>query len=543
MAEQTTRIRLLTYSHESTWNSAKTVTAASGATTTVTSAASLTDTVLNKYQGSLWKCTADPVDGTNLDLYRKCDGFDPTAAPTADTAYFQGDEWAGAAAINDTFSFYFVPRIQEGSIERNDVFGERNDYHRDSFDKFPDVRIRTEADVSFVTELTGMGFKATQDAVAAAPAPAPSTTTFSVTNGSDFSAGQSVLIDNATDGLVRRYISSVTTNAIVVTPAMTNAPTAGDKVWGLTQPGEIGNLLSACVGSVVNGGGRGDLVAASANASTITVADGTQFAAGQYIGVDVDAAGTIEWTQVTNVATHVLTVSPALSSSATAADRVYNTFTVQPADASHEPVTFEVYEDAVKHVVNGAKGTFSIDGIETDELPKVNFSFISGGNETLSDLAIPADFEDVYVNYNPPIPVGSFLQIAPTTAITPSEEFRGASFELGSTMSRRYSPKGAAGITEVSLTEWDSPTITCQINMDTLSSFNPVTAYEAGTLQRVRLILGGTPGRTVVIDFRQAQTKAVQAFQENDGREYWEVTFEAKNDASSTLPAFVIALG
>jgi hypothetical protein len=252
----------------------------------------------------------------------------------------------------------------------------------------------------------------------------------------------------------------------------------------------------------------------------------------------------VEWTQIQTITsgTDVMTVSPALTFTPAANDKVYNTFTVQPKTDDHGSFTFEIYEDAIKHVVNGAKGSFSIDGIETDEIPKVNFSFMTGGKETLSDLAIPADFEDVYCNTAPPIPISAYLQIAPTTATTESVEFRDASFELGSQVSRRYSPKASAGISNVSITDWDSPTISCQINMEALSTTNLATALEAGTLQRVRLILGGTPGRTVIIDFRQAQSKEVQAFQENDGREYWEITFEAKNNASSTMPAFVIAL-
>lgn len=548
MAEQISRIRLLTYSPEKTFNSLTTITADSGTAYSFVDANDLTDATLNKYEGAMWYCVLDAAGGDNTGFYRRCDGFDPTTGPTAeltaDAVYFQGDLWAADVASSDTFNYRFVPRIQEASLERNDVFCERSDYHRDTFDKFPDVYVRTEADVSFACELTGMGMMATYDTVQASPA--PTTETFSVADGADFAVGQSIWIDNSTDGLSRRYISSISTNAITVTPAMSNAPTANDKVYGLSRPGEVGNLIAACIGTVVNGGGSGSIATAGTSGSSFTIQDKTQFAAGQYIGVeDADTLGTVEWTQLLTVdaSTGVSTCSPALSFTPAANDKIYNTFTVQPADTGHETLTFQLFEDAVLHTVNGGGGTFSIDGIETDECPKINFSFVCGGNETLSDSAINSNYEDIYCNTNPPVPIGAYLQIAPSTAVSDSEEFRNASFELGSQMTRRYSPYASAGIAAVSMSDWDSPTITCQINMDSLSSFNPMTAFEAGTLQRLRLILGGTPGRTVIIDFRQAQTKVVQGFNENDGREYWEVTFEAKNDASSTLPPFVIALG
>jgi hypothetical protein len=215
---------------------------------------------------------------------------------------------------------------------------------------------------------------------------------------------------------------------------------------------------------------------------------------------------------------------------------------MQPADTGHESFMFTLYKHAIKYVVNGCRVGMSIEGIETDALPVVKFEALSGGADVRTDEAIPADWDDAYANTTPPVPVGYYLQVAPALANTASKEFTDASFELGSDLSRRYAPSASEGIANVSITGWKAPTIKCKLNKEALSTLNPFTAATAGTLQRVRLILGGTPGSTVIIDFRQAQTLIVNEA-ESDGRDYWEVEFHAKDDATSaTLPPFVVAL-
>jgi len=271
----------------------------------------------------------------------------------------------------------------------------------------------------------------------------------------------------------------------------------------------------------------------------------TQYAVNQYIGVGL-TTGT-EWVKITAVdsgGSGDLNVAPDLSASPADGDIIYACWTMDPADTGHESYTITAYEHAIKHVLTGCVGTFSIDGIEPDSIPKINFEFTSGGNETVSADTIPSDWCDAYADYDPPLPVGAILQIDPATAGVASKEFISASFELGQTVSRRLSPSGSAGVAAVSVTDRDAPTHTVTYNMDAETTFNPLDAMEAGTLQKIRLILGGDPSEAVIIEFRKAQTMSVQAFQENDGRETWEVVYQAKDPGdSTTLEPWVIALG
>lgn len=553
MGENISGIQAVGYSHEGAsssdgvWNTEKTVTASAGSATTVVADGAgaeygLLEATLNWFAGALFKCVGEDTGTDILNSLRRCDGSDVAASGnlTDDTATFNGDPWDATTADGDTFKFWFTPRFSECSLSREPKFGDRSGYMRESlFKKYKNPHIRTESGVTLTAELGGMGHKAGYDVVAASPA--PTTTTFSVADGTRFTAGQSILVDNTTDGLTRVTISSISTNALTTTPAMSTAPTAADGVFGMSEPGELGVLMAGCMGSVLQSG-RGDVAAAPSSSTTFTVTDGTQFDVGGIVGVDVNGGGTVEWAQITTISTNLLTVTPAFSATPTSGT-VYNTWTIQPADTGHESFTFTLYKHAIKYILNGCRGTFGIDNIALDELANVNFDFMGGGKEARSDEAIPADWDDNYAAFDPPIPVGAYLQIAPATTTAASEEFVDASFELGSGVSRRYSPSATAGIANVSVTGWDAPTISCKINKDTLASFNPLTAQEAGTLQHVRLVLGGTPGKTVVIDFRQAQTMVVNDSEDND-RDTWDLEFIACDDATVTArPPIVIALG
>lgn len=551
MAEQISRIVALAYSPEETWNAEKTYTASAGSTTTVVSSADLDVTdhpEVNRFKDAMFYCVTDPVDGTNALAWRQCDGH----LPASDTVYFQNDAWAGTTAVNDTFKIFFVPRLIEGSVKREDKFGDRSGYKRDNFRKYPNPYIRTEADLSFTTELTGMGAVCGYGEFNGA-AGSGTSVVLKANNGRHFSAGTFVKITTtgAAGGTSYNLVTAVSTDTLTITPAYTGASLANDSVWGFAQPGEIGNLMMGCVGTLVSNGGMADEDTGAGSTTTcIPTHDATQFSAGDYIGVDYGsgtATADVRWVQVTDVTGGTVTVSPAMDGAAApaAGDVLYNTWTVKPADTGHESFTMTVYEHAVKHVLTGCKGTFTIDNIDTDQIPQVKFEFVSGGNETLSDEAIPSDWVDATLDTTPPLPVGAYLQIAPTAANTASKEFRACSFSLGSSLTRRVSPSATTGIANISVTDWDAPTIKCQINMDTLSTYNPITAMEARTLQRVRLILGGDPGSTVIIDFRQSQITATQGFNETDGREYWDLEIKAMDPAdttSSTLPPWVIAI-
>lgn len=540
MAEQITGIEQVAYSRETTWNSETTHTASSGTTTTMVSA-DLTDAPVNKFRGAMFYCVNDDDAATNDGLWRKCDGFDPAN----NRARFDGDAWAAAIANADTFKHYFIPRFSECSLSRDLKFGDRSGYKRESlYKKFNDPYIRGEAGISLTAELTGMGHKATYGEASGSAAGQP----IAMTAGheSRFAVGQPILIRTTGAAAMGAdewtVITSINTTAhtLTVSPVTANAAVNLDAVYGLSMPGELGVLLSGALGSVLQAGRGGEVAAAPAPAATgFTVTDGTQFAVGGIIGVGLTTG--VEWTQVTSIATNAITVSPELSTAPVAADIVYNSWTCGPADTGHESYTFNLYKHGILYTVNGCKSTVSIEGIETDALPQAKFEILGGSTDARADGTLPSDWDDAYSAVTPPVPVGYYLQIAPAKANTASKEFSDASFELGSDLSRRYSPTATAGVANVSVTGWKAPVIKAKLNKEALSTLNPFTAATAGTLQRVRLILGTTPGATIVIDLRQAQTLVVNEA-ENDGRDYWEVEFHAKDDASSTVPPFVVAL-
>ncbi len=79
------------------------------------------------------------------------------------------------------------------------------------------------------------------DAVEASPS--PTTTAFEVATIANFAVGDMIIIDNATDGRIVRFIEAITGDLITVNVAMDNAPTAADVVYATVnyKPTETGH--------------------------------------------------------------------------------------------------------------------------------------------------------------------------------------------------------------------------------------------------------------------------------------------------------------
>lgn len=113
----------------------------------------------------------------------------------------------------------------------------------------------TEPDFGALFE-SGIGTPAIT--VADAVGGTPTTTTFDVTTIGNFSVGDLVLIDNATDGIVARFIESIASDTITVNAPMANAPTVSDVVYATVNYHPINEAHEFLTGGFYQGNSSSD---------------------------------------------------------------------------------------------------------------------------------------------------------------------------------------------------------------------------------------------------------------------------------------------
>ncbi len=128
------------------------------------------------------------------------------------------------------------------------------------------------------------------------------------------------------------------------------------------------------------GGVRADLgstvaSAASATGFTVQSGDGANFTKGCFIAVTI--AGEPEWTQITNVSTDTLTVSPALSTTPSTSAVVRNLYNFVPAESHSSSLTLQqafVGDSTAQVTANGCYGDISFEMPEFGKLPSMSLS-------------------------------------------------------------------------------------------------------------------------------------------------------------------------
>ena len=121
----------------------------------------------------------------------------------------------------------------------------------------------------------------------------------------------------------------------------------------------------------------GSTVASAASATAFTVAsgEGVNFGKGCFIAVAV--SGEMEWTQITNISTDTLTVSPALSTTPSASAVVRNLYNFVPAESHSSSLAIDqtfVGDSTAQVTANGCYGDISFDMPEFGKLPSMSLS-------------------------------------------------------------------------------------------------------------------------------------------------------------------------
>lgn len=148
----------------------------------------------------------------------------------------------------------------------------------------------------------------------------------------------------------------------------------------LTAAGALGSLTPRVILKHALGtehAAVGSLVATNTSATSIvvTTGEGVNFERGDFIAVTV--SGEPEWTQLTNVSTDTLTMSPALSATPDVGAVVRNFYNYVPAESHSSSMAVSqafVGDSAAQVTANGCYGDVSFDLPEFGKLPSMSLA-------------------------------------------------------------------------------------------------------------------------------------------------------------------------
>jgi len=167
-------------------------------------------------------------------------------------------------------------------------------------------------------------------------------------------------------------------------------------------------MLGHALGGVRVAVGSTVASAASPTAFTLQAGDGANFAKGCFIAVTI--AGEPEWTQITNVSTDTLTVSPALSGTPATSAVVRNLYNFVPAESHSSSLTIQqafVGDSTAQVTANGCYGDISFEMPEFGKLPSMSLSltatnFVGPSTQSLG-VATASDPEGAAFAWTPKV--------------------------------------------------------------------------------------------------------------------------------------------
>lgn len=183
-------------------------------------------------------------------------------------------------------------------------------------------------------------------------------------------------------------------------------------------------------------------------------------------------------------------------------------------------VTLHTYFDGHKHVLPGARGTFSLD--LPNGAPGI-FNFQFSGR-----YVRPVEAEQPVPHLDPTLPplavdmglgVGGYAPRGVTSV----------QFDLANTVTRDEDVNAPDGVRGYSITD-RTPTGTLDPKADSLDNDNPFAAWETGALARVQALVGSQPGNRVLVLAPSAQHAQAPGYEDREGKRTYSMGFELKGE-------------
>jgi hypothetical protein len=529
------RIRQMLFHPETTQGSQRTITAAAGSSASLVISSSMTEELRNELKDFVFYCV-NSAEASNIGKWRRASHYYYDS--TKGFAFFDADAWPAVIGDGDTFLAFLMPRHDKAELTPTNEFASKADFQNHSFEKHPDDFMRTLYDAAMSGQLGGMGFPSAYDTVDGAG----TTTTFDVNYPARYKKKMIIGVGSDTDSLEYTEIQSISGSTLTVSPAITG-PSGGELVISWAQPGEMGWLMAQAIGEAFQSGHATQVDDGSATSSVFDVISGHGAQFEEEGIIEVDIGGTYEISQISSISTDEITVDPPFSAAPSNGAHVRNAWSMRQNVDGHKSFGVRAYFHKIMQQIHGCMiGDMSIEGIEGSELPKIDFPMVSMGDEdTPTDTTIPTDLNTRKFTHSPPRKVSAKVLIDPSTAGDSSYECRSWSFKIGNAASRREAVTGTDGVGGVDVTNQE-PSLEMSLNTLTIANWNPRTALQADTLQRCVFILGITGGRKLVLWFNEGQFKDLAPNQENDERDYYDITVQPKRDGDATKHGLVVAV-
>ncbi|MBU1213553.1 MAG: hypothetical protein KJ587_20150 [Alphaproteobacteria bacterium] len=534
-------IREALFDMESTQGTERTLVADLGSSTVQLLSGEFVETLNDEIKGFLAQCLTGHADNVAAG-YKKITSYYYESVGEIGTAYFDADAWPQAITAADTFRVHLLPRTDTLEMTPTDEFAEMTDFQRDSLEKYPDDFMRTVFDGNVAGKLGGMGAPAAYDIAVSG-----SGTTLVVANIARFKVGSVIHVNNPVTDRVE--VTAISGSTCTLKNALA-APLAGGEILRVyTGPGEWGWLMAAAIGEAFQSGHAGLVnniaggAAANPTASAWEIQDSFIDQFDEEGIIEVDVSGTFEVTQISDITGDIMTVDPPLSSAPAVNALVRPGWSMRQNLDGHDSFGMSGYMHKILRRIHGISiGDMAIEGVEGADLPKITFPMVGIGDEdTPTDVTIPTAFSSRKFTNRAPKKASAKFLIAPTTAGAATYECRSWGFNMGNDASRRDAITGTDGVAGTDVMNQD-PVMTASLNTLTIAAWNPRTALQADTLQRVVAILGTEPGRRVVMWFNQAQLKLANPGQENENRDYYELEIRPKRAGDATKHGVVVAL-
>lgn len=204
-------------------------------------------------------------------------------------------------------------------------------------------------------------------------------------------------------------------------------------------------------------------------------------------------------------------------------------YQVTSSPANHKTCTIFVFRDGKKEVLSGAMGTVTLEG-ETGKSIKCNFEF-KGIYSTPIDEALPAFAPGSTL---PPIMANGTFTITAVAKLV--SKF---SLAMNNDVQMRWDVNAVSGIYHAHIVDFD-PVFTCDFESDLVATYDIYSAWAAGTLAALQIIVGTGAGEQITIDLPKLQYREIP-HADREGTQVNDITAQCNHDSGDDSVKITVA--
>lgn len=306
---------------------------------------------------------------------------------------------------------------------------------------------------------------------------------------------------------------------------------------------ECDSLLKACFDDPTDPLSGGDsTLSGTPTVDHIQVGGTPGFTVGDIIAVDIDGAGTYEFTQITacsGTTTQEIAVNPEFSSAPSLGNTIKSGITYKPQESGQDFLSAHLFldcdgQDGIWYKLGGVRPNMTLTNISTGQIPKmqfdltaVNWTAVSTGSN-FSTLGLSPSID---TDTQPPLCLEGTISLGSSRTDIHTQN---AELDLGLEVTKRMSIIATGGVRS---SRYTKRVTSGKFDLD-LEDITQYTAWSAKTNAVFLMTFGDTWGNRPVIIIPRLQRTQVEPV-DSDG--LWTQDISWKSNPSSTLGSAYIA--